>query len=193
MELINILIRTSSRPKEFLRCLKSVLSQNYANIRIIVAVDNDNYFYVPRDLEIIRVIPDRNLLFFYDCYLNDLFALVTEGYILILDDDDVLMPDCLSKIIFGEKAIIVKLRRADDIYPLHQDFKRGQIGFPNLILHYSLKDVAKISGSGQGDYFWIKEIQKVCPLTYQDLIVVYSWNRGHGKPSQNKQSIVYMG
>ena len=179
MELINILIRTGNRRTQFFRCLKSVLNQRYDNLRIIISVDRDCN-YIPEELEIIRVIPNTNTQYFYDEYLNDLKALVTEGYILVLDDDDILTPDCLVKLDLTALAILVKLNRAGQIYPSSLDFRRGMVGFPNLILHHSLSHIP-IHGNGQGDYWWIKEVEKITPLNYQDVIVVYSFNRGHGK------------
>jgi hypothetical protein len=190
MELINILIRTSSRPKEFIRCLKSVLDQDYPNVRIIVSIDNDSCDYVPIELETIRVYPNKNLPFFYDEYCNELKSLVNDGYFLWLDDDDILMPKVLNEIPFDHPAIIVKLNRNGQIYPISEDFRRGQIGMPNIILHHSLKDIANVTGTGQGDYVFIKEVISKVPVKYVNKVLVYSFSRGLGKPSQNSKSIV---
>lgn len=179
--LINILIRTSNRPALFQRCLKSVTSQSYENIRIIVCCDQ-KCDYVPEELERIDIIPDKQHPFFYDLYCNELKKQVIDGWFMFLDDDDVLNRDVLSKIELTSDAIIVQLERAGNVVPVDLNFQRGLIGMPCLILHHSLKDLAHISGSGQGDYFWIKEIISKTQVDFQKVIVVKSFGRGLGKP-----------
>lgn len=179
--LINILIRTSNRPNEFKRCLKSVTDQRYPNIRIIISVDNDRVDYIPEGLQVIRVEANRQLPYFYDCYCNDLKALVTDGWFMYLDDDDVLAHDCLSDIVLDSPAIIHLLNRSGHIVPIGPKYVRGQIGMPCLMLHHSLKDVADIPGNGQGDYFWIKEVERHVDCVYRELVVVQSFGRGNGK------------
>ena len=114
--LVNILIRTSRRPNYFRTCMESVYSQTYPNIRAIVSYDNDESFdYVStyRGIETIRVYPAPEPYaplpadYPYDyyklhpnLYLNTLMDLVTDGFVLYLDDDDKLMhPDCLETIV----------------------------------------------------------------------------------------------
>jgi cellulose synthase/poly-beta-1,6-N-acetylglucosamine synthase-like glycosyltransferase len=179
MELINILIRTSNRSLLFKRCLSSVLSQNYKNIRIIVSIDNDNN-YVPDWCEIIHVKPDKELPYYYDCYCNSLKELVMEGYFFFLDDDDVLMADVLHKIKFNSPAILVQLDHIGNIVPKNENFGLGQVGMPCLIMHHTLKDLAYFTGQDHGDYHYIKEVQSKIDLTFVPMVVVKSDRRGLG-------------
>lgn len=179
MELINILIRTSNRPILFKRCLNSVLDQGYSNIRIIISTDND-VDYIPENLEVIRVKADRSLPYFYDCYLNELKSLVTSGYFLCLDDDDVLIPGVLNKIPLDAPAIMVQLDHLGKIVPKDERILPGQIGMPCIILHHSLKDIAHLSGGDHGDYHWIKEISEKVELKFVPLVVVRSDQKGYG-------------
>lgn len=180
--LINILIRTSKRPAEFKRCLNSIVKQSYPNIRIIIGYDNEAALkYIPKGLETVFVTGDRNLPYWYDTYCNQLKSLVNDGYFFFLDDDDILNPNVLKDIPLNNQAIIVQLQRVNNVVPKDLNFRRGTIGMPCLILHYSLKAIADIHGSGTGDYFWIKEvISKVEPV-FVPIVVVYSFGRGLGK------------
>lgn len=180
--LINILIRTSNRPREFARCLASIVSQDYPEIRIIIGYDNPRALrYIPKGLEAYPVSSDRSLPYWYDKYLVDLMALVTEGYIISADDDDFLNPNVLSKLPLEGLGLIVQLQRGSNVVPKDLKFSRGAIGFPCIILHHSLKDIATISGHSQGDYFWIKEILSKVELSFVPIIVTYSPSRGLGK------------
>jgi cellulose synthase/poly-beta-1,6-N-acetylglucosamine synthase-like glycosyltransferase len=178
-ELINILIRTSNRPEQFKRCLQSVVSQNYDNIRIIVSADRE-VNYIPAGLELIKVSADKSLPYFYDCYCNDLKSLVNEGWFMFLDDDDILVKNVLSQIELNHKAIIHQLQRQSTIVPKDLNFKRGLIGMPCLMLHHSLKNLADIPGTGCGDYVWVSEVMKRHPVVFRELITVYSFGRGLG-------------
>jgi hypothetical protein len=102
--IINILIRTSSRPNFFHNCINSVLSQSYKNLNVIVGVDNDNSF------EYVSKFPVKLIKYNYDhvtpysppignygewfvpnLYMNNLHSYVEEGHILYLDDDNLLV------------------------------------------------------------------------------------------------------
>lgn len=180
--LINILVRTSNRPAEFKRMLRSIVTQSYPNIRIIIGYDNPKALeYIPEPLEKVFVSADRSLPYYYDTYLNTLKNMVTDGYILCLDDDDILNNDVLKDLPLTHPAIIVQLQRQNNIVPKDLNFRRGQIGMPCLILHHSLKNIADITPHGAGDFFWIKDVmQKVEPM-FVPIIVVYSFGRGLGK------------
>jgi hypothetical protein len=145
--LINILIRTHQRPTLFQRCLASVQSQNYPNIRVIVSTDCECN-YVPDWCERIKVMPHPELEYGYDLYVNDLKAQVTDGWMLILDDDEVLSPNCLSKLTLNSCAIIVQLDYMGNILPIDAQIKPGRIGMPCIILHHSLKDLIDMKGEG---------------------------------------------
>lgn len=180
--LINILIRTSNRPTGFARCLRSIVTQSYPNIRIIIGYDNDKALtYIPVGLEAVPMFADRSVPFFYDLYCNQLKAMVTDGYFLFLDDDDILKPDVLKNIPLTGNGAIVQLQRQNNIVPIDLNLRRGQVGMPCLILHHSLNNIAMIPGTGAGDYFWIKSVLEQVTLPFVPMVVVYSFNRGLGK------------
>lgn len=190
MELINILIRTSNRPGLFKRCLQSVVKQTYQNLRIIVAYDNHNVNYIPSAIESIFVSADRTLPYFYDLYCNDLKSCVDDGYFMFLDDDDYLVDNVLSTLTIDHPALLYQYRRGTDLYPpMHYVkngvpiLKRGQVGMPCLLLHHSLKDIADIPGTGQGDYFWIDKVNRLVGVKFTPLVICAGDQRGFGKCS----------
>ncbi len=109
--LINILSRTSNRPKAFSVFLESLLTQTYDEVRLIISADDDkSYKYcrkqipsfypaeiirpkrVERDPNKILQIVGYNVQYLYhapyNLYENDLAAQVEQGFILHADDDD---------------------------------------------------------------------------------------------------------
>lgn len=102
--LINILIRTSGRPKYFKNCVESIYKQTYKNWNIIVGVDDKKSIsYVqPEKCKLITynyskfIYPEKpigdeyGINFKYNLYINELHKYVNEGYCLVLDDDNIL-------------------------------------------------------------------------------------------------------
>lgn len=109
--------------------------------------------------------------------------MVDEGYFLFLDDDDFLLPDSLSKIVFDHPALLYQYQRGDDLYPPTHELKRGMVGMPCLILHHSLKHLADIPGTGQGDYMWVKSISDQIPLHFTPTVIVAGDRKSQGKCS----------
>lgn len=180
--LINILIRTSNRPSSFKRCLDSITSQDYPNIRIIIGYDNENALrYIPKGLETVFVSANRDLPFFYDEYLNQMMQLVDDGYLWAVDDDEVVNPNVISQFPLQGNGFILQLQRQNNIVPKDLNFKPGTVGMPCMILHHSLKNISHISGSGQGDFYWISKVLKQVQLPFVPIIGVYSANRGFGR------------
>tara|TARA_B100001063_G_scaffold138607_1_gene129477 strand:+ start:1641 stop:2453 length:813 start_codon:yes stop_codon:yes gene_type:complete len=125
---INILIRTSNRPKYFNECIKSVLSQQYKNYHVFICYDD----YA--SLEYLNKYKDNNrITFFYvhsnsiekykfNLYCNDLLKRVKTGYVLFLDDDNMFCHDhvlrILNKCIDETSLLVWKFYRPDKlIYP----------------------------------------------------------------------------
>jgi hypothetical protein len=105
--MINILIRTSNRPIYFWDCVQSIKKQTCQDYRIIVGVDGlDTYadFYHPirypmlhSDKTYLKGAYTTMLHFPVNLYLNRLMGEVTEGWVMILDDDDMFAtPDALE-------------------------------------------------------------------------------------------------
>ncbi len=172
--MITVLIRTSYRPLQFATALASVPSFCH----VIISYDDERALtYIPKELQAIRVYKSP-LPYFYDIYCNLLKELVTDGYFMFLDDDDVILT--LDVPLLEDYANIVQLRRKTTVRPIDANFKAGQIGMPCLILHSKHKHLADIPGTGQGDYHWIKSVCNQLPINFIPVVVVNSGNRGFG-------------
>lgn len=181
LPLINILIRTSNRPKQFSNLLDSIIKQDYPNIRLIIGYDKiEALRYIPKGLETVFVSADHTLPFYYDCYLNDMMQLIDEGYIWCVDDDETVNPNVISQFPLEGPGFILQLQRQKTIVPQNLNFSIGLIGMPCMIIHHTLKNEAKISGHGRGDSYWIREILSKHPLPFVPIIGVYSFGRGLG-------------
>ena len=56
LETINILIRTSERPRYFRHCYQSILEQTYKSIRVIVSWDNESTWdYIKNYKDIVKI------------------------------------------------------------------------------------------------------------------------------------------
>ena len=103
--LINILIRTSGRPKYFKECINSIYNQTYKNWNIIVGIDDkkSKEYVQPEKCKLVTydyskfVYPEKppgneyGVNFKYNLYINELHKYTKHGYCLILDDDNVLL------------------------------------------------------------------------------------------------------
>jgi len=132
--MINILIRTSNRPIFFADCIKSIRSQTYRDINIIVGNDaNDCYCkpFNPIKLEKIAKIDhkiDSARFFPYNSYLNVMLKYCKPGYVLILDDDDMLTDSgSLQKIwdVHNEdKTVFWKVKVGNRVVPRKENFQK---------------------------------------------------------------------
>lgn len=189
--LINILVRTSYRPKQFKRMMDSITNQSYQNIRVICSYDDDRALsYIPESVEKIRV-EKHDDLFFYDNYCNNLKELVNEGYFFFLDDSDYLKDSNvlmnLKQKLKGQIGLIVQMDRNGVLKPsnLHVQsrlIQRGKIGMPCLVAHHSIKGLANIDGSvGASDYIWIKKISRQKRLSFSKFVLVCTEERNNGE------------
>ena len=106
--LINILVRTSKRPRFFKACIESIKAQTYDNVRLIVSCDDTTtYKYVKGydDIDLVLELKrgektgeQENLSFIpgvvespfhANTYLNNLLSYCLPGYVVFLDDDNV--------------------------------------------------------------------------------------------------------
>lgn len=188
--LINILVRTCYRPELFNRMMKSIRSQTYQDIRVIVSYDDDRALeYIPDNYERIRV--QRGEGYAYNLYCNQLKEMVTDGYFIFLDDDDFFAtPHVLAQLcalVKQDHCNIVKLDRKGKIYPRTNVIMSGQIGMPCMVLHHTHKNISDIALDGRGDSVWIlKAIEKLA-TNFIDLVVVYSDRKGSGKTQITKE------
>lgn len=100
----NILTRTSKRPHYFAALCKSIDAQDYTNwTHHVITDDQNSVTYITELGREPKVTPrlekrtDINHHFPYNLYINELYDEVSEGYVLIIDDDDCfLTPQALT-------------------------------------------------------------------------------------------------
>jgi len=167
---INILTRVS-RPERYLSaCLPSIVGQNYPFINP-VAVD-------------CPVVPDYS----YNEFLNKMIRDVKSGYILILDDDDTLIPGALSAVapsLEEDRPVVCQMLRNGnpkpaDMYMDKRVVSRGRIGMPCLIIHSKHKDLFTFPATEDADYLWIKKITETLNCKFLKIPVVDAGRRSHG-------------
>ncbi|MBU3822743.1 hypothetical protein KO566_11770 [Flavobacteriaceae bacterium XHP0103] len=185
--LINILTRTSGRPKGFYNCLQSVVNQKYKNIehyvsyeseRDLEGVDSNHLKKVKVDRyeDEVLINPEGHLHAPYNLYCNTLLKQVKGGWILFLDDDDHLlhnkvMTEVVSEI---EKAnedtlFIWQMRYPDGkVLPTKKHFEHElvefmQIGSPCFMFHSKYKDMAQWDQWKASDFRVVKRLSEVVP------------------------------
>lgn len=194
--LINILIRTSYRPEQFGRCLESIKSQTYKNVRVIVGYDRiDALSYIPANVEWTFLYADNSVPFFYDLYCNDLKLIVNEGWFFFLDDDDILttptvLQELAEHLTGPHEAVICQFLRNGvpkpaDNYIRKRVIWEGKIGLPCLVLHSKHKALSGLDGQKAGDYRYIKEVTDQVNTKFITLPLVSAGARGHGQIELN--------
>jgi hypothetical protein len=192
--MINILVRTSNRPELFKRMYASVLAQTFTDWRLVIGFDTDEALkYIPLHPKIFRVKvnPQREHLFFWNLYCNDLKAQVTDGWFFYLDDDDYLVSrHSLARIaehLTIDHGTICQFirngkRKPHQIYIDSKKIIRGKIGGSCIFLHHSHKHLADWDGGKAADYRFLKDIEAKLPLQFVAVPVVIAGNNGlHGK------------
>lgn len=184
---INILTRTSNRPLGFKKCHTSITSQSYKNIKHIVSYDcpEDLGYLNHYNIEIVKVeksmapketpIGLRDFKY-YNLYCNDLLNKVSDGWIMFLDDDDMLSNSSVIK------KIVRHIKKADEdtlfiwqsqfpnghVIPSHKTFKEEKIKLQHIdtacfIFHSKYKHLAKWDCWWAADYRFIKQLSQVIP------------------------------
>lgn len=194
--LINLLIRTAGRPKQFARCIESVANQTYKNVRCIISVESDaDHMYVrdtmgAYDLDYRVVIVEKHSIpYGYNLHCNDLIECVREGWFMFLDDDDKLADDGSLGIaqVLDKKPIIFQFQRGEsrkkpsDEHMRSKSIVRGKIGMPCIIVPHGIS-LPRMTATEDADYRWIQEINRVHDCEWLPVVIVSSPRRGHGKP-----------
>ncbi len=171
--LINILIRTSNRPDSFTKCINSILIQKYNNYRVIICYDkeesklyldnykdNDKIEYFPINI----VNPNK---YKFNLYCNHLMDKVKDGYIMFLDDDDILCHDLVLNIINDHlktenDLLIWRFMRPDKlIYPKNSsNILLGSIDTTCFCFHNKFKNLYRWGDKQCGDYYFISGLIK---------------------------------
>ena len=171
---LTIVIRTHSRPKMFERCITSVLTQTHKNIDIVVGVDNEeSYNYaIQAPARIIRVTPRERTSqkdFPANEYVSALIAHITDGYILVLDDDAYLQdPRGVEKLfseIDKEWCIYIMRYHYPDgrLFPNEMQFRNkiiqdGGIDWGSFVFHARFARIVKTLPLYNADYLFIRDL-----------------------------------
>ncbi len=183
--LINIITRTANRPKGLAKLVESIGNQTHRNIKHWITVDHTASMayavqYAGDSCEILQInkkevmtrsdIPDPNTgdRFIYNLYLNDVLSKITEGWVIIIDDDDSFADNNAASTIvknmqFTNDMIIYQMRYPDGtVLPDEDSFNQppqlGRIGMPCITVHHSLAKQFNFDGWKCGDYRYISKI-----------------------------------
>jgi len=169
---LNILIRNTYRPSYFKKCITSILQQTNQNYKLLMCYDDDNcleYLEQYKNNEKIEIFKaedvDKNSQAFYNLYCNQLLDRVKDGWIIFLDDDDILtLPDTIQNIennlnnindfLFWKVKLGQKIVYPKDIYNIQLNFVSG-IGF---CFHSKFKDLARWDSNKGSDYRFITKL-----------------------------------
>jgi len=181
---VNILTRTSGRPKYFEKCIESIRNQSYSNINHLISVDDDaseeyvkkytnNYIRVEKYTGKILKVPSGRRPAPYNLYLNDLRDQVKEGWIMFLDDDDAFLEDnaieeIINQLNNEDDLALWKVKFPERIIPGNLLFNKRMIAlnhFSMIGFMYNKKydDEAKFDYYSGGDFFFISQLAPKIP------------------------------
>ena len=178
-----ILIRTSNRPEMFKKCIESLLVQTYTHFHIYICYDDEkslDYLTDYDDDDRITYFPvhiDSTEKYRFNLYCNTLLDKVNNGYIMFLDDDDVLigprMLEVLNQKIGSNKIVVWRFLRPDKlIYPMSLDTEivLGEVDTASVCFHHSLKKMSSWGDKQYGDYRFYKTLFNTCPRNRMHLL-----------------------
>lgn len=175
---VNILTRTSNRPKYFKNCVNSVNNQTYPNKRHIISVDDDESAeyvktytddYVRVNENNIKQINNGNSAP-YNLYLNRLNKEIKDGWVMYLDDDDKFIDDkslsrIMSHIRHDDQLLLWKVKFPMTVIPEKPYFgkepKITHISMIGFMYHSKYIDHVKFDGYKCADYRYISELYKI--------------------------------
>ena len=173
MVLINILTRTGSRPRYFSALKESISAQTYQNYRHLKSNDNPNCSYLSNEADVFQTQKNKKLgRGFYNLYLNELGRQVTEGWIIVLDDDSKLINDSFLERLAAEcsqctenTVLIYQSRVASRTLPSPGDFKNKNIRPTGIDMgcfcfHKNLMNDVQFDGRIWGDINFLSKIKK---------------------------------
>ena len=178
--LINILTRTGNRPSYFKKLSDSIVAQTYKNIRHIKSSDNATCDYLSNSTDVISV--QRGVgVGSYNVYLNALGAQVSEGWVIILDDDSVLVNDTFieslaaacslakntdvliyQSYIFPQKRLIPRTKNFKN-----HVIKKWDIDMSSFCIHYSVLQNIQFMQQKLGDYHFLDRIRQSSDHRYK--------------------------
>lgn len=179
--LINVITRTSNRPRAFARARESVLAQEFdGEVCHMVTTDDPNDKYVESDL-ILKVQPE-NVEFPPNLYVNEALALVETGWVVFLDDDNIfLRPDALQ--IIAEHAtdvyslLLFKVKLLGRDIPTYNWCKppvEGDIDTHCFAFHAKNRALARFSERYAGDFDSVSRLYEYLEPVWIDKVLAGS-------------------
>jgi hypothetical protein len=203
LPVINIITRTSNRPIFFGECQQSIQIQTYPtdNIKRYVTFDDeddlDGYIQNYNNLIVLEV--DRQKRknqshFPYNNYINDVLEYIEDGWVMILDDDDLLSDpsslDVLSQHIINngndpEKFFIWKCQVPGRTMPSESNFgkspKSGDIRVNCFAFHHSKKNLVKFDTKRQGEFKVVSTLfSKLNCVWIDEVLTQINYSQGIG-------------
>lgn len=216
--LINVLTRTSSRPKGFEICVNSVRNQTYTNINHIISYDDDKDLEYIKNFNVKKIkINKDNIIKNYtgekfnnpnfwfsphNLYCNVLLNEVSDGWIMFLDDDDMLtdkyvIEKIVNNISNNDTMIIWQMKYPNGkVLPDENSFSSkkislGGIGSPCYTFHSKWKNNYEWDAYKCGDFRYLEKIYNTIPnkkWIKEPLITLNNFG-GHGL----KKDVLNMG
>lgn len=197
--MINILIRTSGRHKEFTKCIQSIRSQTYKDIRLIISTDKKEIDYpfigdVTEGFDrTIHFIEPNGNPYGWNLYCNTLKGHVKNGWFFYLDDDDYLVNKyALERIVphlsedhgtlcqFNRGTLSKPRLKTGEVHP--SKIIKGKLGGSCIFLYHTHKNLADWQPRQAADYYFIKEVSEKLKLMFVPIPVVQAGNNGrHGR------------
>lgn len=201
----NILIRTCLRPNYFEKCMQSILSQTYSNFRVWISYDKqESYDYIQPFVE---ANPDKVSAHYinmdevstekyrFNLYCNVLMDMVSEGYIIFLDDDDLFARDDalerINRLLIGHNAqnMIVLWQMTlphGVVYPRNAPaIVYGGIDTGCVCFHSSHKHKSRWPDKRAGDFAFFSGLMKSSPFQYRFVPLVLTKSIYTGTVSGN--------
>lgn len=192
---VNIISRTNNRKQLFSRNREQLTNQKYHYWRQIVSVQNKTSLsYVKKaglnQLDIVCVKRESENPYFFNLFINHLLDKVNEGWIIFLDDDDLLVSENSLSIIAGqlmdEDCIYIwKTWFPDKIIPSSTDpyvIEEGDIASCSYAFHSKHKSIAEWDDKRAADYRCFKNLRKELKPVFFDKILTRISYPGHDYP-----------
>ena len=171
---INILTRSGNRPKYFKLLKNSIVKQTYPHIRHIISNDNPRCDYLKDEPHVYVVTKTPSLGYgFYNLYLNQLAKQVDDGWVIVLDDDSIL----INKTFIENLAKICSIAKENDvliyqtiiwpnktIVPNNEYFNKHKIEFGNIdmgcfCVHHSIFNNIQFKCKRGGDFSFLDDVR----------------------------------
>ena len=205
---LTVVIRTHSRPKMFKRCIESVRAQTHKNIDIVVGVDNEesfNYAVKQNPTNVIRVESRERTSqndFPANEYISKLIADITDGYILILDDDNYIADPKGVEKLFNEMdkewcIYIIRYRYPDGrLFPNDRLFnskviEEGGVDWASCVFHSRFANITKSKPLYNADYHFINDLKNYAKTTkWINLDLVHTDTPGNNGKTEKEIKIL---